>query len=347
MARQQAPRSPLSKACDCITELVVRHPDTLPQKLGARLGMVPKEARALIDQLVDLQWLEPCGTLDKPGSKPCWRPGALRQVVHRYALAGLQEDVPWQQDFAPFFALPDNVARIAQHAFTELVNNAIDHSGGRQVTISMRQTPLQMQLLVSDDGRGVFNSIGRQFKISDPVHAMLELAKGKLSSQPERHTGRGLFFTAKMADIFDLHANGAAFQQRDWEREEWHRGRPACGRGTSVYVAVNLDTERTVDEVMRQFSADGSGYGFERTVVPMKLLTAPQVGLESRAQARRITQRLSDFRRVELDFDGLHDIGHGFADELMRVFTRENPQVELVPVNMAPRVAALVHSVAI
>lgn len=345
MARQQAPRSPLSKACDCITELVVRHPEALPQKLAARLGIAQPAARALCDQLVDLQWLERCAPA-QADAKPRWRPGPLRQVVRRYALAGLEEDVPWQQDFAPFFDLPDNVARIAQHAFTELVNNAIDHSGGRQVTVSMRQTPLQMQLLVSDDGRGVFNSIGRQFKITDPVHAMLELAKGKLSSQPDRHTGRGLFFTAKMADIFDLHANGAAFQQRDWEREEWHRGRPACGRGTSVYMAVNLDTGRTVDEVMRRFSVDGEGYGFERTVVPMKLLTGHQVGLESRAQARRIAQRLADFRRVELDFDGLSDIGHGFADELLRVFSRQHPQVELVPTNMAPRVAALVSSVA-
>lgn len=342
MARQHPPRSPLSKACDCITELVMRHPDTLPHKLAGRLGLPLAAARDLCEQLVDLQWLAPAGTPERP----LWQPGALRQVVRRYSLAGLQEDVPWQQDFAPFFDLPDNVARIAQHAFTELVNNAIDHSGGRQVTISMRQTPLQMQLLVSDDGRGVFSSIGRQFKITDPVHAMLELAKGKLSSQPDRHTGRGLFFTAKMADIFDLHANGAAFQQRDWQREEWQRGRPVCGRGTSIYVAVALDTERTVDEVMRRFSSDGSGYGFERTVVPMKLLTAPQVGLESRAQARRIAQRLADFRRVELDFDGLSDIGHGFADELLRVFSRQNPQVELIPVNMAPRVAALVQSVA-
>ncbi|MEK8053496.1 DUF4325 domain-containing protein [Ideonella sp. DXS22W] len=342
MARQQAPRSVLSKACDCVTELAIRHPGDLAQRLAARLSLPLAEARVLCDQLADLQWLVNAGTADRPQ----WRPGALRQVVRRYGLAGLQEDVPWQQDFAPYFELPAHVARIAQHAFTELVNNAIDHSGGRQVTISMRQTPLQMQLLVSDDGRGVFNSIGRQFKINDPVHAMLELAKGKLSSQPERHTGRGLFFTAKMADIFDLHANGAAFQQRGWENEDWQRGRPVCGRGTSVYVAVALDTERTVDEVLRRYSADGAGYGFERTVVPMKLLTAPQVGLESRAQARRITQRLTDFRRVELDFDGLQDIGHGFADELLRVFSREHPQVQLVPVNMAPRVAALVHSVA-
>jgi anti-sigma regulatory factor (Ser/Thr protein kinase) len=36
---------------------------------------------------------------------------------------------------------------------------------------------------------------------------MLELSKGKLTSEPDRHNGRGLFFTSRLADVFDLHAN--------------------------------------------------------------------------------------------------------------------------------------------
>ena len=91
-----------------------------------------------------------------PARRPRYGPGALRQVVQRYAIAGLQEDEPWRRDFAPFFTLKPAVQRMAQHAFTELLNNAIDHSGGQQTTVSMRQTPLQLQLLVSDDGCGLF-----------------------------------------------------------------------------------------------------------------------------------------------------------------------------------------------
>ena len=55
--------------------------------------------------------------------------------------------------------------------------------------------------------------------------------------------------------------------------------------------------------------------------------------------------RLQRFRRVELDFEGLAEVGHGFADELLRVFHHQHPEVELVPVNMAPKVAALIESV--
>jgi anti-sigma regulatory factor (Ser/Thr protein kinase) len=266
-------------------------------------------------------------------------------VVQRYALAGLQEDVPWHRDFAPFFVLPHSVARMAQHAFSELLNNAIDHSGGSSVTVSMRQTALQLQLLVSDDGCGVFERIQQNFAIDDPTLAMLELSKGKLTSLPDAHSGHGLFFTSRLADVFDLHANRLSFQFRGWDRRTWYRGKPMPRQGTSVYVAIALDTPRTLNGVLRAHSADGDSYGFETTQVPLQLITGGATGLESRAQAKRVAARLSAFRRAEVDFSGISDVGHGFADELFRVFSRQNPGVELVPLHMAPRVAEMVQSV--
>ncbi|MCK6431437.1 MAG: ATP-binding protein [Burkholderiaceae bacterium] len=325
-----------------ITEAVLAHPQDLPAYLCHRLGVSKSCARNQLNRLVDAQWLQRDGVT----RRATYRPGALRQVVRRYALAGLQEDLPWSHDFAGRFELRPNVARIAQHVFTELLNNAIDHSAGTWVTVSMRQTPTQLQMLVSDDGRGVFDAVAERFQITDPTVAMLELAKGKLTSQPDRHTGRGLFFSAKLADIFDLHANESAYQQCEWQRDQWvQRSRPACRQGTSVYVGICVDTERSLDDVLRRYSVDGMGYGFDRTVVPLKLMTHAQNGLESRAQARRVTARLQEFRRVELDFEGLPDVGHGFADELFRVYGHQHPGIELVPTNMAPRVAAIVRSI--
>ena len=331
----------LSEATAWITEAAMRWPTPLRQQVAQRLSISPAGAGRLLQRLVDLQWLQRGGTL----RRPVYTPGAMRQVVRRYPLAGLHEDTPWVQDFLPYFVLPDHVAQLAQHAFTELLNNAIEHSGGTQVTVSMRQTPQQLQLLVSDDGRGIFDAIGEAYQITDPAQAMLELAKGKLSTRPDAHNGRGLFFTARLADIIDLHANGAAFQQRDWQREQWQPTRPACRQGSTVYVAICVDTERRLDDVLRRYSLDGLGYAFERTVVPLRLATGPQVDLASRAQARRVAARLQRFRRVELDFDGLAEVGHGFVDELLRVFHQQHPEVDMVPVNMSPRVAALVGSV--
>jgi len=174
---------------------------------------------------------------------------------------------------------------------------------------------------------------------------VFELSKGKLTSDARHHTGRGLFFTSKLADVFDLHANEVAFQQRGWDEAGWRPGRALKRRGTSVYASIALDTARTLEGVLETWSVDGLGACFDRTVVPVRLMTSEAVGLESRAQARRVAARLGAFRRAEIDFDGVARIGHGFADELFRVVTEAHPGLNLLPVNMTPAVAAMVQGV--
>jgi anti-sigma regulatory factor (Ser/Thr protein kinase) len=324
-----------------ITPAAVRCGDELPGHLMTEMGINRRRANLLLKRLVALQWLTRTGT----PRKPQYRPGPLRQVVKHYALEGLQEDLPWKLDFAPYFELPVEVRRMAQHAFTELLNNAADHSGGHSVTVSMRQNPLQIQLLVSDDGCGLFERIAQTFAIHDPQLALLELSKGKLTTLPLHHSGHGLFFSSQLADVFDIHANHSAFQRRAWERLAWRQGRQAHRGGTSIYLAISLDTTRTLQDVMRAHSVVESSRRFDHTVVPLHLLASDSV-LASRADAKRAVARLAQFRRAEIDFAGITDVSHGFADEMFRVFSREHPEVELVPVGMSSDVAAMVQSVA-
>jgi anti-sigma regulatory factor (Ser/Thr protein kinase) len=323
-----------------ITAAALQRPDDLATLVVERTGCSHVAALNALRRLAELQWLTRSGTRNRP----VYSPGPLRQVVKRYPLSGLAEDLPWNRDFAPIFALPPAVHRMLQHAFQELLNNAIDHSGGTKVTVSVRQTLTQAQLLVSDDGCGLFNRVRSAFAIDDPVHAMLELSKGKLTTQPDQHTGRGLFFTSQLADVFDLHANGSAFQRRGWEGQRWRCGRPITEQGTSIYLAITLDTPRTLGSVLDLWSCDGTGVTFDRTSVSLRLLAGPGVALDSRAQARRVVARLQQFKRAEVDFDGIAEVGHGFADELFRVFAHTHPDVQLVPMNMSPRVAALVQT---
>jgi anti-sigma regulatory factor (Ser/Thr protein kinase) len=324
-----------------ITAAAAEHPHDLADHVGQRLGVTRRTVNKALRRLVELNWLVRSGT----PRRPQFSPGLLRQVAQRYSLDGLEEDIPWSRDFAPYFSLSDDVRRMAQHAFCELLNNAVDHSEGTSVAVSMRQTPSHVQLLVSDDGRGVFDKIREAFALADPALAMLELSKGKLTSQPQRHTGRGLFFTSRLADVFDLHANKHAFQRREWDRSGWLPGHALKREGTSVYAAIALDTTRTLDQVLGEHSIDGRGADFDRTVVPLRLITSKLNGLESRAQARRVAARLHEFRRADLDFAGVPRIGHGFADELFRVFAGQQSGFEMVPTNMSPGVAALVESV--
>lgn len=331
-------RNTLAAATHWITAAARQHGGDLVAHVMQRQAISRRRARKLLAGLVEAQWLLQEGT----PRRPQYRPGPMRQVVRHYPLAGLQEDLPWAHDFAPQFHLRPNIARLAQHAFTELLNNAIDHSGGTGVTVSMRQTGLHLQMLISDDGCGVFDRIEQTWRIGDPQLAMLELGKGKLTTQPDRHGGHGLFFVARSADIFDLHANRLAFQRRP-DRAGWFSLRPLARQGTSIFLAIALDSPRTLDEVLRSHA--DHGYSFDHTEVPLRLLTGPQVGLESRAQARRVSARLAQFSRARLDFSGIDDIGPAFADELFRVFARANPGVELMPEAMKPRVAAMIGAV--
>ncbi|MBX3605118.1 MAG: ATP-binding protein [Piscinibacter sp.] len=335
------PRTALNAVTPWITEAALSHPATLAEHVAARLEVSRRSANRALRQLVEAQWLVNQGSARRPRHAP----GLLRQVVRRYPLEGLDEHQPWVRDFAPRFTLSTPVARLAQHAFTELINNAIDHSGGTQVTVSMRQTASHLQLLISDDGCGLFERIEAAFGIDDPSLATLELSKGKLTSQPERHRGRGLYFTAQLADVLDVHANRHAFQCRAWDGARWHPRRAVADHGTSVFVGIALDSTRCIDTVLRSHSLDGQAYAFERTVVPLHLLSDAQLGLESRAQAKRAAARLPQFRRAEIDFGGIASVGHAFADELFRVFAATHPGIELVPLNMAPSVSRLVDSV--
>ena len=225
----------------------------------------------MLRRLVEAGWLQRDGGF----SRPVYGPGKLRQVVKSYPLHGLQEDIPWQRDFAPNFDLPPHVGRMVQHAFTELLNNAADHSEGSSVTVSLRQTPSHVQLLVSDDGCGVFEKIRGTYDIPDAPLAMLELSKGRLTTAPQAHTGRGLFFSSQLADVFDLHANGTAFQRRAWDSSGWRPGKALPRQGTSIYMAIALDTTRTLEQVLGAWSVDGSGIAFDRTVISLRLLAGP------------------------------------------------------------------------
>lgn len=67
--------------------------------------------------------------------------------------------------------------------------------------------------------------------------------------------------------------------------------------------------------------------------------------LVSRSQARRVAHRFERFKRVELDFGGVSEIGQGFADELFRVFAAAHPQIRIAATNTEPAVSQMIRRV--
>jgi hypothetical protein len=64
---------------------------------------------------------------------------------------------------------------------------------------------------VVDNGIGIFRKIKEAFDLASEAQAILELAKGKLTTDPDRHSGQGIFFTSRMLDKFSILSRGAFF----------------------------------------------------------------------------------------------------------------------------------------
>lgn len=264
-----------------------------------------------------------------------------RQVYQR---AGLNEDRVWRELIAPHLAdLPPNVRNIWHYAVTEMVNNAIDHSGSEKVLVRMVRDALNTSVYITDEGEGIFLKIQRALNLYDPREAILELAKGKLTTDPKHHTGEGIFFSSKVMDAFDIRSGKLHFVHDDWGTDVLLE-RAADAPGTVVLMRLANDSQRNLKEVFDQFAAPEE-YTFTKTIVPVRLAQHEGEELVSRSQAKRLTMRFERFQTVVLDFAGVEEIGQAFADEVFRVFQQAHPGTRLLPINLTTEVGNMVKRV--
>lgn len=197
-----------------------------------------------------------------------------------------------------------------------------------------------LTMAVLDDGVGIFEKISQAMSLPDRRLAILELSKGKFTTDPANHSGEGIFFTSRMFDQFQIEANGLHYDHHVRDKHDWllEIDRPATG--TLVYMAISADSSRTTREVFDEFSGDD--YGFDKTVVPVRLARIGNENLVSRSQAKRLVARFEGFKTVVLDFIGVEEIGQAFADEVFRVFATSHPEVSLVEIHTSPDVRKMV-----
>jgi anti-sigma regulatory factor (Ser/Thr protein kinase) len=220
-----------------------------------------------------------------------------------------------------------------------MVNNAIDHSDGTSVFVSVLQNEQSLTLVVSDNGVGIFEKISHALNLVDKRQALFELSKGKFTTDPSRHSGEGVFFTSRMFDIFEIDSNGLQFSHTENASHDWlTESKWLFSKGTKVYMKIALSSNRTTTEVFQQFMNAPEDYDFSKTIVPMKLAQWGNEHLISRSQAKRLIARFERFKSVILDFNGVAEIGQAFADELFRVYQLAHPAIDIQPINMTLQV---------
>lgn len=306
-------------------------------RLATALGVTRQAASARLLKAVNAGLIERTGY----GAGVRYALRSTQEAHHAYPRAGLSEQRVWQSLLAPVVAgLPENVRDVWHYGLTEMINNAVDHSGSAQVHVGIRRNALFTQAWVMDDGEGIFLRIQRALDLFDPREAILELAKGKFTTDPANHSGEGIFFSSKVFDAFDIRSGLLHFAHADGNTDVLAE-RDAAAPGTTVFMQLANDSPRTTREVFDKFAAPEE-YTFAKTLVPVRLAQHEGEKLVSRSQAKRLTLRFERFQTVVLDFDAVAEIGQAFADEVFRVFQNAHPGTTLVAINMTPRVEAMV-----
>jgi anti-sigma regulatory factor (Ser/Thr protein kinase) len=272
---------------------------------------------------------------------------AAQPIIFTRSLApsGCDEDRVWDDVEARLQLnrrLRPNGLAILRYAFTEMLNNVIDHSQSDRCAIRVVVGPTVISFEIRDHGIGVFRSISSKLHLPDEETALIELIKGKTTTMPQAHTGEGIFFTSRAGDTFSLRSHRI---QIEWNRakEDVFVSQPRFTRGTLVQFSVQRSARQTLEDVFGEFAPQEYDFQFQKTNVLVKLLQPDYV---SRSEARRLVANLEKFREIVFDFRDVRSVGQGFADEVFRVFANRNPGIVLRPENANPAVMAMIRHVA-
>jgi len=259
----------------------------------------------------------------------------------------LEEDVIWRQKLRPFLeTLRNNIIEICHYGFTEMMNNVVDHSVSTSAMVSLTLLPNRIELCVKDEGIGIFKKISKELNLEDERHAVLELTKGKLTTDKAHHTGEGIFFTSRMFDQFSILSGSLYYLHTQGKEEDWLlQDEEKSINGTMVKMSISTKSPRTTKEVFDKYTATGDDYSFTRTHVPVALARYGEEQLVSRSQAKRLLARLEPFKEVFLNFEGIDFVGQAFADEIFRVFKNEHPDIEIVWIRASNEVENMIKRV--
>ena len=311
-----------------------QHPTDISRYIADSFSITLQAVNNHLKRLEEEGWLQSSGR----GKGKRYFPGDMREYRSQFPLTvDFTEDAVWREQYSFVFeGLQENIVDICQYGFTEMVNNVIDHSDGTLIEIYAFRDKERIVIIIADDGEGIFKKIKRLCDLQDERQALFELSKGKLTTDPDNHTGEGIFFTSRVFDAFEIDSKGVKFSHSDQFDFIGNES------GTAVYMLLKRDSNRTIQSVFDDYAGPDE-FQFNKTVIPVRLAQYGNEKLVSRSQAKRLLLRIELFQNVLFDFDGVSAIGQAFADEIFRVYAQSHPDIDLVPVKMEENVKKMIN----
>ena len=313
---------------DRILRCIEKRGRTTGKELAAHLGMTRQAIHAHLKPLQEEGAIRKIGSTRGASYVPADAPSPPLSFSRTYLANGLEEDRVYDE-VALHCRLSgevgESVRRLLHYAFTEMLNNAIDHSKSRDCAVRFRLDPFWAEFEIRDKGIGLFHSIADKFNLPGEDAAVGELVKGKTTTMADRHSGEGIFFTSKVADRLSLrsHRIDLTFETSP---EDVLLGKERFLTGTRVAFRLKRRSRKRLEKIFDTYSPEEFDFRFEKTSVHVRLFGSECV---SRSQAKRLVANLERFREVNLDFKGVRRIGQGFADEVFRVFAQRHPHVSI------------------
>lgn len=246
---------------------------------------------------------------------------------------GLEEHQVWMDYFHEAFSiLPENVYSICNYGFGEMFNNAIDHSQGETIAVTSKIIVDLVEIRIFDDGIGIFKKVKDALGLENERASILELTKGKFTTDPDNHTGEGIFFTSRAVDEFIIVSSKLNYIKNNLE-DDWFIETPDHSiKGTGIALQIHLNSNKRLEEIFRQYSTLDQEEGiqkFDKTHIVVELSKLDQDRYVSRSQAKRILTGLDKFNHIVLDFRNIKTVGQGFVDEVFRIFQKKYPKIKI------------------
>jgi len=248
-----------------------------------------------------------------------------------------------EQTFPALKKIPENIRSIFVYAFSEMFNNAIEHSKSISIGVEVSVEKKMLSFTVADSGVGVFLNVMKQRGLASEMEAIQDILKGKTTTMPKSHSGEGIFFTSKAADLFILDSFGKQLIIDNTIPDVFVKESSPKG-GTKVTFQISADSNRHLSDIFNKYAnfSEESDYGFDKTEIRVKLYVINGVNI-SRSQARRVLAGLEKFKIIVFDFDKVPTVGQAFADEVFRVFHNKYPYIKLETENMVEGVKFMVE----
>ncbi|EKD22718.1 MAG: helix-turn-helix, type 11 protein [uncultured bacterium] len=261
-----------------------------------------------------------------------------KRFIKSFSTIGLEEHKVLdqiEQTFPLLKKLPENVQSIFTYAFSEMLNNAIEHSTSANVSVEVSIQKDVLSFTINDSGIGVFRNVMQKRKLKSEFEAIQDLMKGKTTTLPKSHSGEGIFFTSKAGELFVLDSFGYQLIVDNQIPDVFVKTTTKTKRGTKVMFKISSQSSRHLNELFQKYTDfnPGSAPGFDKTQIQIKLYTIGGVHI-SRSQARRVLAGLEKFKVIVFDFDKVPVVGQAFADEIFRVFHLKHPNIKLEEINM-------------